>query len=178
MMTDFDDQWDYSDYEEDISPQMETLLLATRCFGRATAFPHTLMQHFGTDKAEYDDTIAKLTERQMISAASAVAFDVTRQGYDWLAYRKVPPDVWLHGLRALLAAVETSIAADDRESLELLQIHSAGLANTFYSRDKKIWLQLMSFRVICLRYLGEHGQVEDVLHHMQPVMDELGEDDA
>jgi|SaaInlStandDraft_4_1057021.scaffolds.fasta_scaffold132808_1 hypothetical protein len=122
-MTDFDDQWDYPDYEEDISPQMETLLLATRCFGRATAFPHTLMQHFCTDKAEYDDTINRLMERQMISAAGTVAFDITEKGYDWLAYRKVPPDVWLHGLQALPAAVESCLSADDRESLELLQIH-------------------------------------------------------
>jgi hypothetical protein len=163
----------------DLPGTSANLLLATRCFGRATAFPHVLMQRVlaALTDISYADVLQDLYSRQLIVAEGKGAFDISRQGWDWLGYRQVPSPIWLAAIKALVETVPASREADDHETLDLLVIHAAALANAFYDRDKQIYLHLMGLSVECLIHLGRLDEAQHRLDRLQSLADEMKDDE-
>lgn len=166
-MTDF--------FDHQLPGTSANLLLATRCFGRATAFPHVLMRRVLATLTDisYDEVLQDLYSRQLIVPEGKEAFDISKQGWDWLGYQQIPSPVWLAAMKALVETVPVSRAADDHETLDLLVIHAAALANTFYDRDKQIYLHLMGLSVECLIHLGRLGEAQHRLDQLQSLADEM-----
>ena len=166
-MTDF--------FDNQLPTASANLLLATRCFGRVTAFPHVLMRRVLATFAEtsYDEVIQDLSSRQFIVAEGKEVFDISRQGWDWLGYKKVPTSIWLGAVKALVETVPASRATGDHTILDLMVIHAAALANTFYQRDKQIYLHLMGLSVECLIDLGRLDEAQHQLDMLQSLAEEM-----
>ena len=146
--------------ESQLQPPLSTILLATRCFGRATPFPHRLIRRVLTveEREHYEDAVAELLKKKLIRRQGKHAFEVTSYGYDWLSYRKVPALVWQAAVDAVLFAVGQAVDEHDTACLQLMAVHSRALANIFLSRYPALWFTLTGAAVICLQ---ESGDIDD-----------------
>src|SRR5690349_9319155 len=116
------------EYSE-LEPPISTILLATRCFGRATPFPHRLMRHLfiEEERGKYDAIIQEMLKKKLIRREGKHAFEVTNEGYDWLAYRKVPWPIWDSAVNAALLTIGQGLNEQDTEFLHLMGIHARAL---------------------------------------------------
>lgn len=166
-------------FDDELPDNSANLLLATRCLGRATAFPHELMRRVlaALSDISYDEVIQDLYSRKMIVAEGKGAFNISNEGWDWLGYRKIPSSVWLAALKGLVETIPAVRTANDHEILDLMVIHAAALANTFYDRDKKIYLHVMSLSVECLIQLGRLHEAQHRLKQLQKQAEEMKDDE-
>lgn len=165
---------DFADrYHEgaDLPAPASTLLLATRLLGRATPFPHRLMQTLvseGENQTAYEAVLQTLRKRQLIRSAGKQAFDVTNKGHDWISMRgPVSHETVIATLSAVVKTVEESIRQDDTACLELMEIHTRALGNVFYTCDPQLWAHLTGLGVECLMHLGQLDEAQALLNRIK-----------
>jgi len=166
---------------DNLLPSEETLLLATRCFGRGTPFPHALMKKIldKIDNTPYEQIIAGLLKKKLISRESGLAFSLTYEGIHRRGFLAVPVPmpIWDAALAVTKDVVIDTIASKEWESVDLLVIHTAAIDNVFYSKMPRLYLELMSLSVFCLEHLGRSDDAELRKHQMQGVIDSLKSDE-
>lgn len=160
-----------------LPPAQEILLLTTRCFGRSTPFPHRLMEKVlsKVDDTPYKQIIAGLLKQKLIRKEGKLAFNLTSDGLHvrGLSPSPVPTSIWDAALTVIKDVVIETIAHKEWESVDLLVIHTAAIANAFSSRIPRLYLELMSLSVFCLEQLGRSDDAELRKHQMQRVIDSL-----
>lgn len=163
--------------DETLPPPQADLLLATRCFGRATPFPDVLFAmvlHKLEEPTPYAEVKADMLRRKLVLRAGRGAVDLAPAGKDWLRFApQTPTPIWQAAVEAALLAVGLSIEAKDRDALDLLEIHTAGLANSFYSRFPEQYVQLMGLSMLCLRELGRDEEAARRWADIQAVLNRI-----
>jgi|GEM_PF-5183694 hypothetical protein len=163
-----------------LSEPAGNLFLITRFLGRGTSFPHRLMAAIAPVLSEtaYSDIRKELEDHDFIKrAAEPKCFAITRDGRDWLGYRKLNPDIWMGAMKGVQVTVEQSIADDDKSVVELMIIHAAALANSLYEQDKTFYIYFMGLSVQCQIHMGYLSEAQHKLEKLQRLAKEIKNDD-
>lgn len=157
-----------------LSPAQEKLLLATRCFGRGTPFPHRLMQNVlaEVDDTSYQQVIADLFKRKLIRKEGRLAFSLTSEGLRVRGSDVVPAPIWDAVIAVMKLTIAQTIDADERSSIDLLTIHAAALANVFSSKIPYLYIELLGLCIICLEHLGRVDDAEIYKRKLQAALDD------
>ncbi len=166
--------------DDNLLPSEETLLLATRCFGRGTPFPHALMKKIldKINNTPYEQIVADLLKKKLIRKEGRLAFSLTYEGLHMRGFiaLPVPMSIWDAALTVTKDVVIETIALKEWESVDLLVIHTAAIANVFYTKMPHLYLELMSLSVFCLEQLGRSDDAEVRKRQIKEVIDSLKND--
>ena len=157
-----------------LSSAQENLLLATRCFGRGTPFPHRLMQNLliKLDNTLYQAVINDLLKQKIITKEGKFAFSLTPHGLRLRPAGVVPSAIWDAAVAVMKPTVAQTIDADERFSVDLLAIHTVALANILRTKIPPLYMELLGLCVICHDYLGHIDEVEVYQRRLQVALDD------